>query len=399
MKKRGFVFFIIIAVLSLLPIVLSVNAPPFRTIEYRGIAKINGSPVADGSNISIYTNNGTLKMDEVQTQFGIGFYHHLEIIWDNLNTSEDEGVYPDEVTLENITFKINGINATSPTFVTVKLSQRGDLKILDLDTNLSAEDETAPTVISLSPSNNSVDNDGTLNFQYNVTDAVSGISNCSLIINGTINSTDSSITEAATQTFAISLQNSTYSWSVNCTDDSPAKNVGSSETRIVIVNITVVAVQYNVTIILWDQIIAGKPLGVNVTVQYLSNSSGVDNATVKVIERNGFGIFAMNQFAVSNVSTEAITETTTDNNGFVQLTIAPTGGPTGAEDNVGNYSIRAEVLVNNTLINTTFLNITTRDFQQGDDSFTSATIPNFVQINAYRQEIFTLYDEIKEWFP
>ena len=90
-------------------------------------------------------------------------------------------------------------------------------------------DDVPPNITLTSPANNSWSNSSTNIFRYNVTDAVSNISNCSLILNRIINQTNSSITKGAMLNFTISGMNSgNYNWSVNCTDTTA--NTGSSET-------------------------------------------------------------------------------------------------------------------------------------------------------------------------
>lgn len=69
------------------------------------------------------------------------------------------------------------------------------------------------------------------NFTYVVEDL--GIANCSLLINGTVNSTDDSITTSATQEFSITLTDDRYYWSVSCVDNVNREN--ASEERNVII--------------------------------------------------------------------------------------------------------------------------------------------------------------------
>jgi hypothetical protein len=96
-------------------------------------------------------------------------------------------------------------------------------------------DTTPPIVNLISPANNSIDNDGYVTFNYNVTDNESSISYCELIINDSVVDTDYTITEGVTQSFAQSLGNGTYEWLVNCTNT--FNLTGSSETRILTVNV------------------------------------------------------------------------------------------------------------------------------------------------------------------
>jgi uncharacterized membrane protein YgcG len=91
-------------------------------------------------------------------------------------------------------------------------------------------DTSGPIVRLVNPLNNSGNHHGNMSFSYNVSDS-SSVSNCSLIINGRINSTDISITKGTRLIFLI---NNTavgkYNWSINCTDS--LGFVGESPTRV-----------------------------------------------------------------------------------------------------------------------------------------------------------------------
>ena len=94
--------------------------------------------------------------------------------------------------------------------------------------NASA-DTTPPNITLIIPANNSGDSEGNITFNYNVTDA-SSVDNCSLIFNGTLNQTNTSITKSVVQNFTLdNLAVGGYNWSVNCTDS--ANNINNSETR------------------------------------------------------------------------------------------------------------------------------------------------------------------------
>lgn len=87
-------------------------------------------------------------------------------------------------------------------------------------------DAISPIVSLVSPANNSEETiSNTINFIYNVTDTAS-ISSCSLILDGIINLTDSSIAKNVNQSFTQTLINGNYDWNINCTD---SLNVGTSE--------------------------------------------------------------------------------------------------------------------------------------------------------------------------
>ncbi len=90
-------------------------------------------------------------------------------------------------------------------------------------------DTFAPVINLTSPTNNAGDNDGNVTFSYNVSDD-SEITNCSLIIDGEINQTNSTIIPDTTMNLTSNnLASGSYTWSINCTDE--VNNVGSSEER------------------------------------------------------------------------------------------------------------------------------------------------------------------------
>jgi hypothetical protein len=78
-------------------------------------------------------------------------------------------------------------------------------------------DTTAPDVDLVSPADNGDwTSSNNVQFKFNVSDV--SIANCSLIVDGTIEETDTSITVGSTQTITHNLDNDGYSWKINCTD-------------------------------------------------------------------------------------------------------------------------------------------------------------------------------------
>ncbi|MEM2974376.1 MAG: Ig-like domain-containing protein, partial [Candidatus Micrarchaeia archaeon] len=90
-------------------------------------------------------------------------------------------------------------------------------------------DREAPNVTLIAPPNGTTLYSNNVLFQYNVSDE-SAIANCSLIINGVVNQTNTTVTRNVTQNFTATLGAGNYNWSVNCTDNSTNKNQGSSAT-------------------------------------------------------------------------------------------------------------------------------------------------------------------------
>jgi hypothetical protein len=89
-------------------------------------------------------------------------------------------------------------------------------------------DKTIPAVTLLSPSNGTNSTSPLNEFNYTVDDD-NNIANCSLIMNGTVVNTSTSITKQVNQTFMHTLMQGVFNWSVNCTDS--ASNVGASLKR------------------------------------------------------------------------------------------------------------------------------------------------------------------------
>ncbi|MBN2053006.1 hypothetical protein JW756_05875 [Candidatus Woesearchaeota archaeon] len=127
-------------------------------------------------------------------------------------------------------------------------------------------DVTPPIVTPISPLDNEKDGDGNITFIYDVSDYASNITNCSLIINGNINQTNDTITEDTPQYFYLyNLNDTQLYWSINCTDDSPNPNTGTTGSR----NLTVVLPKPLVTQVVTDKLnyVQGE------TVQATANST------------------------------------------------------------------------------------------------------------------------------
>jgi hypothetical protein len=127
-------------------------------------------------------------------------------------------------------------NLTGASNITVKGSCSSDginLENASIDKayNITIQDIQKPIIGLISPLNNSLVTLGLgpIYFWYNVSD-LSPIKNCSLIINGKINKTNGTITKVIPQYFDVLLDNNTYNWSVNCTDNSTGYNTGASIT-------------------------------------------------------------------------------------------------------------------------------------------------------------------------
>lgn len=92
------------------------------------------------------------------------------------------------------------------------------------------EGEVNPPAIALiSPADGYSTTDNKINFEINATDPSYNIINCSLIIEGVVVQTLSSITNGGITAFAGSFSDGTFSWSANCTNS--MNQQGNSSTR------------------------------------------------------------------------------------------------------------------------------------------------------------------------
>ncbi|MCF7861918.1 DUF2341 domain-containing protein [Candidatus Woesearchaeota archaeon] len=114
-------------------------------------------------------------------------------------------------------------------------------------------DLLAPQITLFAPSNESHDTDGEVVFTYQVYDESSGIESCTVYVEGTPADTDSDVVENSTEGLIASLSDGSYSWFINCTDDSPQQNTVQSETRQV--NVTIMF-ETNFTIAMDDHSVA-----------------------------------------------------------------------------------------------------------------------------------------------
>ena len=106
--------------------------------------------------------------------------------------------------------------------------------------NVTVQDVFAPMIVLYSPANNSLNwTHSTILFFYNVTDN-SNILNCTLVLNGVKNISNSTINKNQIINFSQLIPNGNYNWSINCTDNS--LNEGASEIRNLTVNVVALTI-------------------------------------------------------------------------------------------------------------------------------------------------------------
>jgi len=115
----------------------------------------------------------------------------------------------------------------------IEMTYHFNVNILDLAMNSNTTVNrtvilaVAPNVTLESPANSATDTDGTVLFSYNVTDN-RNVTNCSLVLNNSLNQTDLAIERNATQNFTVQNvpQSDTLSWYVSCINN--MSTVGNS---------------------------------------------------------------------------------------------------------------------------------------------------------------------------
>lgn len=94
----------------------------------------------------------------------------------------------------------------------------------------SPVDQSAPNVTLTSPDDGAsyTSNSESITFRYNVTET-NKVNNCSLIIGSAVNTTNSSVNKSEISQFTVTFGPASYTWNVNCTDNS--NNIGNSSKR------------------------------------------------------------------------------------------------------------------------------------------------------------------------
>ena len=108
------------------------STPPPITVEFRGTVFVDSIAASNGTIVSIHDSKGTV-MDSLILNVGGGYYNHLGIIWDDPDTTADEGVTYDDITLESITFQVDGQTIATPASFTLNTGNAGSIIYQDLN--------------------------------------------------------------------------------------------------------------------------------------------------------------------------------------------------------------------------------------------------------------------------
>ncbi|RLJ03113.1 MAG: hypothetical protein DRP11_01680 [Candidatus Aenigmatarchaeota archaeon] len=215
-------------------VVLNIIRP--SELKVKIIQPLNNSIEPIGTSFSTIvnvTNIGGLTGTNCQVTISFSNSDVLYLTYGQGDATHNLGTIP--AGSSNITSWNVSVNNTGSSNITVEgVCQSDNITFdkLNIDTvvNITSKDTVAPVIMLEYPGNNSkLTTPALLNvtFRYNVSDS-SGIINCSLIINNTINQTDFDIKTGISQNFTQELPIGEYSWGINCTDNSTYYNEGSS---------------------------------------------------------------------------------------------------------------------------------------------------------------------------
>jgi len=148
-----------------------------------------------------------------------------------LPTSEYIELFMDDSLINNGSSPLTNISLFSnPGIYNISVNYAGSENYTEsqLSYFLIIKDITLPNVSLLSPSNEQHIGTTPATLQYNISDK-STIKNCSIYINGTLNSTDLGVLRDTIQTFQVAFEDGNYAWQVKCYD--AEDNLGSSISR------------------------------------------------------------------------------------------------------------------------------------------------------------------------
>ncbi|MFH1850208.1 MAG: CARDB domain-containing protein [archaeon] len=147
-------------------------------------------------------------------------------------------------------------------------------------------DMSPPNITLTSPGNNTNTTNTTIVFVYNVTDAYTNVSNCTLSVNDEIKKVNHSIAMGANN-FTLVLANGFYNWSVNCTDQ--AGNTGNSTPRNLTITHRDLLVNASGIIFSTNNPVEGQLIQINATIYNRGDEGAANNFTVKFSEISNMG--------------------------------------------------------------------------------------------------------------
>ena len=147
---------------------------------------------------------------------------------------------------------------------------------------------------------------------------------------------------------------------------------------------------------------SGKPIGLRLTVKNHTTGLGITDATVRIIEENGWSMWAIPQewddhFGGTGLSAIEIGEIKTNSEGKINFTFVATGGQPSYETNLGAYNTTLDVLVDDVIVYRRYINVTDRTIPDVPAGATAESIPNASFIRFVRDKILRLYRTLFDW--
>lgn len=140
---------------------------------------------------------------------------------------------------------------------------------------------------------------------------------------------------------------------------------------------------------------SGQPVGVNVSVKYLDGTP-VENATVYMLEQNGWSAFAPTQiWSVAGVTNYQYAIANTSEDGNINFSTTTTGGQSGQQNIIGPYQIKVFVYKEELLLNETSYTSLDRSLPSSDGN--TYVPPNQNWVNEVRDKLATISDQMAEW--
>jgi hypothetical protein len=132
-----------------------------------------------------------------------------------------------------------------------------------------------------------------------------------------------------------------------------------------------------------------KPVGFTITVR--NDTSVIPGATVIVNETNGYQLWALHQYADTNVTNLGSGNTTTDTSGTAKLTVIPTGGITQMPYSMDVYAY----LPNGTLVYSKSFNV---NQSWVEPTGTQPSVPNAGNVGGYLNALLSVWSYAVGWF-
>lgn len=140
---------------------------------------------------------------------------------------------------------------------------------------------------------------------------------------------------------------------------------------------------------------ASEPTGMNVQVN--DDNGNPVNATIRLVETNGFTLFALPQYTDSNVSNLVFGEVDTTDVGVANFTIVQTAGPLGKQNEIGNFSLELMIYNKTTSAFITGFNLTVNKSITEVGAGSPENVPNQDNFNSNLQNFYSTYTYTKGW--